>query len=295
MGVSELLRITPAGLLLRHAKNRGAGSRNIRIFLLRGGLGNQLFQIAGAASLSMKHNFDVIFCDSDVKKNPRDRKFGSILELNFDLWFSKKVNVYKSSAGTNLLVRFFRSRKIPLSPTYFSQCDIDQYRPQLKWGFMQGYLQNSSFVLRLPPSVAALTFKDFSRKERNDNGIAIHIRAQDALKRKEMYVDLSYYQNALRFLHAASETKIDVYSDDLEYAKILCSEIGNYNFNFPEQDSALNPIDLLITISMYDKIISSKSTLCWWACYLSVSRNPLSIIISPWNNDLHLSAWHSIG
>jgi hypothetical protein len=290
-----MLLISPAGLLFRYLKKPWRERKNIRIFLLRGGLGNQLFQIAGAAYWSMKYDFDVIFCDSDVKNNPRDIELGSILELDFDLWFDEKVRAYKSSSLTNLLIRILQSKKLPFMPLYFAQNDIDDYCPTRKLGFIQGYFQNSRFVCSLPQSEVIQTFKNLQPKETNRGSIAIHIRATDALMRKEMFLDLAYYQNALRLLHAIPANRIDVYSDDLDYARVLCSKIENLTFNFPEQALTLSPIDLLVEISSYDKIVSSKSTLCWWACYLSISRNPSSVIISPWDKVLHLSAWHEVG
>lgn len=290
-----MLPMSPTGLLLRYIKNPPRNRKNLRIFLLRGGLGNQLFQIAGAASLAMTHEFDIIFCDSDVKKNPRDTEIASILGLNFDLWFGERARAYKSNSLTNFLIRILRSKKLPFITNYFSQYDIDRYYPARKLGFMKGYFQNARFVRALPPSSVTQTFKNLQHKATNRDKIAIHIRATDALKQKEMFLDLSYYQDALRFLHVVPADKIDVYSDDLEYAKVLCSQIDNLTFNFPEQASNLSAIDVLVEISSYDKIVSSKSTLCWWACYLSISRNPSSVIISPWGKDLHLDAWHVVG
>jgi len=262
---------------------------------LRGGVGNQLFQIAGAASLSIGNEFDIIFCDSDVKKNPSNIKIASILELNFDSWFHERIRAYKSNPFTNLLIRILRSKKLSLITSYFFQYEIDQYDPACKLGFMQGYFQNRRFVCALPPSGVTQTFKNLQPKATNRNKIAIHIRATDALKRKEMFLDLTYYQDALRFLHVVPTDIIDVYSDDLEYAKMLCSKIDNFTFNFPEQVLNLSALDLLVELSSYDKIVSSKSTLCWWACYLSIFRNPSSVIISPWGKDLHLNAWHVAG
>ena len=77
----------------------------IRIFLLRGGFGNQLFQIAGISHFSRINNFNVIFCDSDVRLNPRDRTNRNSLDIDFSSWFSPDVSIYKSSKFLNLVVR----------------------------------------------------------------------------------------------------------------------------------------------------------------------------------------------
>ena len=106
-----------------------------------------------------------------------------------------------------------------------------------------------------------------------------------------MALSLNHYKAGLMHVGAGSESKIDVFSDDVSYAKSFCDQLGNFNFNFPEIDLELSPTELLLKLASYNKIISSKSTLCWWSTYIAQTRNPSAMIISPWESDLHLESW----
>jgi hypothetical protein len=156
---------------------------------------------------------------------------------------------------------------------------------------MQGYLQNAQFPKAIPTDTLKRTFDQAKAETPKPGSIAIHIRAQDGLQNSAMVLSLDFYRSGLMYLGANSESEIDVYSDDISYAKSFCGQLGDLRFNFPEIDLELKSTELLLKIASYNKIISSKSTLCWWAIYISQIRNPNAVIVSPWESGLHVESW----
>ena len=273
-------------IYLRRNKNR-----KLRIFLLRGGLGNQLFQIAGMANLSEKNKFDVVFCETDVKKNPRDKQGAAALAFNVETWFSQQNSVYRSNKIMDSIIRALRSKRIRKFTVEDINVDLAITHSEVSIATMQGYLQSSQFLGAISTDTMKDTFCQEEVQQVNPEKLAIHIRAQDGLQNSAMVLSLDYYRNGLMLVEANPESEIDVFSDDISYAQLFCGQLGNFKFNFPENDLKLSPAELLTKLASYNKIISSKSTLCWWSVYIAQTRNPKAVIVSPWESDLHLKSW----
>ena len=270
---------------------RRTKSRNLRIFLLRGGLGNQLFQIAGIANLSKGENYDVVFSETDVKKNPRDNQGAAALNFNVEPWFGEQNFVYRSNKIMDFLIRLLRSKKVRKFSLKNINVDLAIKHSDITIATMQGYLQSAQFPMAIPADIIEETFYQETDESINPESVAIHIRAQDGLQNSAMVLGLSYYRDGLMHVGANSESSVDVFSDDISYAQSFCAQLGNFRFNFPEIDLELSPTELLLKLASYNKIISSKSTLCWWSTYIAQTRNPGAVIISPWDSDLHLESW----
>jgi len=270
---------------------RRTKTRRIRIFLLRGGLGNQLFQIAGMVSLSESKNFYIVFCETDVKKNPRDKQGAAVFDFKVETWFGQHNSVYRSNKTLDFFIRVLRSKKARKLSLKNINVDLATVQSDVAIATMQGYLQNAHFSKAIPTETLKRTFDQGKALTVYPEPLAIHIRAQDGLQNSAMVLSLDYYRNGLMYLGANSESEIDVFSDDISHAQSLCTQLGNFRFNFPEIDLKLSPTELLLKLASYNKIISSKSTLCWWSAYIAQTRNPSAVIVSPWESDLHLETW----
>ena len=271
--------------LLRHLFVRPE-KKPIRIFLLRGGFGNQLFQIAGISHFSRINNFNVIFCDSDVRLNPRDRINRNSLDIDFSSWFSPDISIYKSSKFLNHVVRVLRSKKLQtFSLEEIHSVDLDRRRMS-KILFLSGYMQESIYADSIEKENLVIPFQ----KETLPliKKVAIHMRGKDGLKQESMRLDLNYYQNALEQLGIEPNVQIDVYSDDSKYSRQMCSEIRGFRFNFPEEEFCYTPEVLIAELTQYEYLIGSKSTLSWWASYLSVNLSKDRKVVSPWENPLSI-------
>ena len=243
------------------------------------------------ASLSKSKNFYVVFCETDVKKNPRDKQGAAALSFDVESWFSEQNSVCKSNKIMDFLIRVLRSKKVRKFSLKNINADLAIKHPEITIATIQGYLQSAKFPMAISADIIKETFHQETDELINPESVAIHIRAQDGLQNSAMVLGLSYYRDGLMHVGANSESSIDVFSDDILYAQSFCAQLGNFRFNFPEIDLELSPTELLLKLASYNKIISSKSTLCWWSTYIAQTRNPGAVIISPWESDLHLESW----
>lgn len=258
----------------------------IRIFLLRGGLGNQLFQMAGMAYFSSSRDFDVIFWEKDVRLNPRDRFIGNCLDMDVFEWFGKNVNIYRSGKFLNLVIRVLRNDKnlfkLIKEIQAINMNEIDFYRV----AFVSGYMQESFYVDSIAKEKLFIPFQ--IQHNLPANKVAIHIRAKDGLKQDGMFLSVDYYREAITALGIKSNWKIDVYSDDSQYAREMCSKITGYQFYFPEDENQFMPSEIISLLARYEYLIGSKSTLCWWASYLAVNGSKSKVVVSPWGDPLQI-------
>lgn len=268
--------------------------RRICFYFLRGGLGNQLFQINVLNHMSSTMGFNIVFCEVDVKKNSRDRSGASGLQLNMQRNNSQDPWIKRSGRSTDLLLRVLRSVKFPFFKLPHINFDESVILPSSRFFTANGYLQNNRDFLfspnfRVPPNLTK--YRSFSK---NPAKVALHIRATDSLMKSEMALTEHYYKSALDFLNISPSLEVDVYSDDTFFAKKLCLKIGNFNFKFMEEFEALNSLQLLANLSSYQYLINSKSTLTWWASVFTEKTHSKTIIVSPWEDQFNLSSWFTI-
>lgn len=268
-------------------------SRKICFFFLRGGLGNQLFQINSLAHKSSTLGFNIVFCDVDVKKNPRDKSGASGLKLNLQEYDSCDQWIKRSSRTSDFFIRIVRSSKMPFLRLPNINFDESEILPNSRIFTAYGYLQNeidflSSPGFRVPSNLSRYTsFPQLPAK------VALHIRATDSLVKSEMVLTERYYRSALDFLNISPNDEVDVYSDDTVFAKNLCLKIGVFKFKFMEELQELSALQLLANLSNYNYLINSKSTLTWWASVFAEETHSKTIIVSPWKSHFHLTSWFS--
>ncbi len=264
--------------------------RRVCVFFLRGGLGNQLFQILNLIEISKRENFTIVFSDVDVRKNPRDKNGAAAFKLQFGSIIDDPSQVFKSNFSIDLVLRFLRSSKtgrLSLNEVNFDNGNLE-IASLVFTG--KGYLQNLGNAPELFGKYLPINLNQFDVLEKKSE-IAIHIRATDSLENSGMSINDTFYQNALNTLTDGKNSIIDVYSDDLDFAQRLCARLGNFHFRFIEENHSLEAIELLASISNYKSVISSKSTLCWWACFFATVKNESAKIVSPWEGPLHQATW----
>jgi hypothetical protein len=261
------------------------------IFKLRGGLGNQLFQIAGVAKIAKKLKLVVIFSDADVRLNPRDSKGAAAFLFRIENFFDNPKAVYQTGKVLEVIIRIYP--RLHKSINCIQEIDGDKGFSDLTLliNIMQGYLQNRESISGISASMLKNVFQNSGIRLEAPEIIALHIRGKDGLLLKSMKLSYDYYARALQALEANQETEIHVYSDDLEFARKLCSKIESLHFEFMETDFHLSAREFILKLSSYSKIVSSKSTLCWWAAAFATAINPSSLIISPWGDELSLDNW----
>lgn len=227
-------------------------NKNFKTVKIKGGLGNQLFQYAFALFLKNKFDTEVNLEVSWYKEQSFRRFVLNDLLVNneFSLvnsvpsFINKRIN--QGYLSENLITFLIKKN-------YF-----------LPINFYDGYWQDIFFANFLKDKIF---FKsNILKKIINEDYYVIHLRRGD-FKRSKVHIVLSdeYY---LKFVEVFKDKKIYIISEeeedainlkkkiklDLEYYK--CSDLEAFSIIYNAMGG-----------------IASNSTFCWWAIFLSESRN----------------------
>lgn len=220
---------------------------------IKGGLGNQLFQIATLLSYAKKHNKIPIF----------DRKLCNEIHGNI-LYddFPQLQKLIHEKTLHNYSTHYEDYNKYNEIPYYDCNILLDGYYNNEKY-----FIENKNDIITLYRNIFGLD--DISI----ENSIAIHIRRGDYLKNQYMFniLDLDYYKKSLKLLNLYN---------DINYINIITEDIDWANENMPKVDllsevyKNINYINNGLyndfkSISTCKYIVIANSTYSWWAAYLS--------------------------
>lgn len=226
---------------------------------LKGGLGNYLFQIAAAYSLSLDNGTKCLF-DS-----------GNSITVH------KHIDSYKNNILRNLNYGKHNFNKVFNEP-YFHYNEIP-YIPNLK---LNGYYQSEKYFKHNRDKILEL----FSIDEDTNNFIhnkynnilskktcSLHVRRGNYLKLPNHHpvCELNYYLEAIKNFDV--DTKFLIFSDDITWCK---ENFISDKFIFIED----NPdyIDIWL-MSLCDNNIIANSSFSWWGAWLN--QNPNKKVIAP--------------
>jgi len=279
------------------------GRRKVGVLLIRGGFGNQLFQIAGLHYFSKLLNFVPIVCDLEkvaAMPHGRTKELDSIVSENQVLsrhfYCLSRLEVFFTRGFLGLLKPLkllrvmheeeFSSAKIASLPNLF---------------FIQDYFQKPAYLQSISKECLCtakqlLVNETIPQKLVNSKGLRclIHIRLTDSHDRSDTFLNKTTLRKILQKLTRDRDViSIHCISDDLLGAQTLLKSIElDCEIEFLEHSRKFEALELLRLFSKYDFIISSRSTLCWWGCLLSSTNLERDTkIISFFTEDLHLSSW----
>lgn len=270
---------------------------------LRGGLGNQCFQIIGAANHAKRLGIPLVIDDyeifrhRDITRRTWSRQYDWNYILNFEevSWRSmpdklgEKIRVrIINRGGTSLtsineqtLTRITRASTSLVVRDFFANKEYVQYD--------SSRLDSKCFEpKRLRKSVKRLWELIASDGE----SLTIHIRLGDFLDPKNrMEIPWKHYESSLLSLVNKGYSRVYLFSDDLPIARAFLRDItcnqNSLKIITPETDIRLNPVELLWVMSSARVLVQSNSTLCWWAGALS----PNKLVYSPFPRELKLETW----
>jgi hypothetical protein len=261
------------------------------IVKIMGGLGNQMFQYAFGRNLAIKNKTELYL---DIYSHQISSELG-ILQLD-------KFNSHYKLLS-KLFYRFIRhkyTRKLLRSPIYnikfVEQRKNKKFDPDLLnlRGniYLSGYWQTEKYF----ESIRDILFEEFTliqepnranyellKDIRENESICLHIRRGDYINNKAInsfhgICDLDYYYKGIEYiLHRKENTKIFIFSDDIEWCKknIRSQQSHNFvNINTPEKGYE----DLRLMYNCKHFIIANSS-FSWWGAWLS--KNPDKIVIAP--------------
>lgn len=226
--------------------------------IYRGGLGNQMFQIAAGYYLAKSNN----------------DTYGINPSLQVEIGQGSGLNHYKNSIFKNFNFTDYKSlNSYKESPLGYSPIP---YTPDT---LLDGYFQSEKYFPNCRDDLNKL-FGFESNDTTPSHKCVIHIRAGDYLySGNDVFnvVTKDYFSNAIEYVKKLNEEVIfSVITDTLEYVSHFIPDTIKYSLN---QGSDL---DDMYVLSQSDYAIISNSTFSWWGSYLG--KNKLTLAPYKWFN-----------
>ena len=269
---------------------------------LVGGLGNQLFGFFAGKFLEDTQPTKVRFDISD-QLNGLGAHNVSILDLKLDGDFGSYQDWAIKYLPFTILRRIVRKmlrvlRSMTKTDKYYQSTvvghDNNLLEPQFNKKFISGYFQSSYYftTLRMKrPEISAIGlrnpsawFEEMSESVKVDNPIVVHIRRGDYLKFANSYGILSdeYFCEAIRVLREkepeANKSPIWVFSDSIETIPATMPKLVDLGAVLISPPHGTSDSEVLIVMSLAEKIVISNSTYSWWGASLNTEKK---IVIAP--------------
>ena len=246
---------------------------------LRGGIGNQLFQVSAGCYLSENLNLPFFLDKSAVathsEVNPADisafqifheisytqnfirRNFGRlIIKIGKSFLKMDAVTLKMNALGEHDYI--FRT---------FSSLHLSGYFADFVYADKIGFANRNLNLLEVSPWLSEMLMEIKARPT-----IAVHVRRGDFLSNPEHYgiLNVDYYEKALKLIPKALDTmRIWIFSDDLILAESDLASIEIPNFQYINPSASSSAIESLMLMSMADGLVVANSTFSLWAAYLN--------------------------
>lgn len=245
--------------------------------LLAGGLGNQMFEVAAAASLA-KDNNAVLIINNEEHILPNQ---------------GRNINNYTD----NIFSRIVLDTNLPIQNTYTWEPSVYKPIPYSKNLKTRGHFQSYKYFDHNRDYIKKLfTSNNDSYQPKWKDYTAIQVRRGDYWKFPNHHpqLNVNYYYKAVEL---ANPNQIVIFSDDIQWCK------DNLHFNVPVSYSANVPDWMeLYQMSWCKQLIISNSSFGWWAAYLNSRKDTQIYVPSTWFgkamiaegfniNDLILPEW----
>lgn len=251
---------------------------------MTGGLGNQLFKLMNAFTISKKQNRKLILDISWFSNSSDPRKLVASRDLGINYFPS--IRQFKTFQWKSSLL--FRrtgqiARRLPTSLQiiigYLTEENMSTFvKKNRAIRFIDGSFEDISLFPSTDDIHNLLKFplledgwlKEKLREISTSNTLALHVRRGDYMNLREMYdiVSITYYQNAIKeFELRHGKPVIYLFSDDLKNAlEFLDGKIiPDFIVDTPREVTAP---EILRLMSNFKGIIASNSTFSWWAGFL---------------------------
>jgi hypothetical protein len=280
--------------------------------IIKGGLGNQMFQYATAYSVAKKLNTDLVI-DLSFMQNRLPIFDFTHREYELDLF---DVNAPVTTFFKNRLMDKYAS--YPVEKVFMMTKLIKTFREKKSFLFdsslfdvkdgtyIEGYFNNYKYFEAYEKEIQAIfsidklfnsDFSDIEEKIKSTESVSINIRRGDYVnsKNKDIYVQLNeaYYLKAINIVREHIKNPhffVFSYDDPKWFKQALQLEEGEYTY-MDRSYTGDHFKTYLRLISLCKHNIISNSTFAFWGAYLN--KNPTKIVISP-NRWMYKSALFEI-
>ena len=282
--------------------------RNITWVILRGGLGNQLFQYYAGLKHSLINKSRLYIDVNHIHEDLNGLRHYELNNFKLPLDGSGLIHeVIGNSDIENNFFKFFKRKIIGnTSCVHPSVPTLNEIIPtrKLESAIFDGYFQNANLYdyLLLDPGLLPrlnplaefeIIQSDFERT------CAITVRLKDYLKFPKVFGDfpLDYYEKAVNeIIYRFNISKFDLYSDDVKLDQTLLAPIIAPEIEL-RPISTNNALNDFVNISKYKYKIIANSSFSWWAAF--INPNAIVYYMDPWllqplNQQLGLSSWRKV-
>lgn len=219
---------------------------------LKGGLGNQMFQISAAISLALKNEDDFGFdFEGCFTPNQGNTSISYIDNLYRNI---KRLKNYKFEKLYNEIK--FSFEKIE----YSNNLLID------------GYFQSEKYFYEFKDIIKSIFYVEDRILPFSGFITSVHVRRGDYCKNTDFHnlLTIDYYKKAIEYI---GHGNFLFFSDDIEWVK---KNFISDNFLYSESKDELEDFYLM---SKCNNNIIANSTFSWWSAYLNPNEN--KVVISP--------------
>ncbi len=261
---------------------------------IRGGLGNQLFQLTGALFHARRLSADLYVNERALARHKDKSRQNWISHLNLETLTSQTNVMWIKGKRFAFNLQTKKFREVDLAE--LSKKNILQENLSFR-----GWFQESSFSSSLDFDRKALSpislnqdVEGFANEVLSSRElVGIHMRFGDFKETSWGTLSLEWYLKTFELLDRQGVKHAHIYSDEIGIARELIQNIPRtFSIEFPEEKKPLRPHELLWTLRHYKNFVSSNSTLSWWASYLNLNENP--VIYCPWEDHLYIKPWIKI-
>jgi len=262
--------------------------------ILKGRLGNNLFQYAIGRALSDKHAVPLVLDASKLRPKVWADS-SSIIQLPLKAEILRKLSIpekiiRKLTKEKRLTLRkmniVLEGDNVAFDPTILGTPDDTLLR-----GYFQTplYFENIGDKLRREIDLTGIAWlpptRDFAARLTDSESVAVHIRRTDYLGSSEWNVcNIEYYASAMAHMKTVlNEPHFHIFSDDPEWCRT--------QFDLPDQTVvdfsriAASPLHDLYLMSCARHHIIANSSYSWWAAWLGKKDGQRVLTPSKWTND----------
>jgi len=260
--------------------------------ILRGGLGNNLFQYAVGKHLAVKNN-------TTLRLNIKNY-------INRHDLFGRKVRKKLSHFSIKPILYYTMLHELVIRRLGIHRpSSNDNVYQEKVWGFvpevlslgdgitLRGYYQSEKYfkdieeIIRNDLRISNNSFgkeSDFYKEQISElNSVGLHIRRGDYLKKKYHNVcNINYYSNSVEYMQEKLESPhFFVFSDDMEWC-IENLQLSDCSF-VEIKASRKNPVIDLQLMSLCKHNIISNSSFSWWGAWLNENKEKIVVVPNRWH------------
>lgn len=259
-----------------------------------GAIGNQLFQYSTLYSIGQTNNYKIKI---PITEEHFDEGTNRIQHYFLNCFDNISAEILNEEDIKNIKYKAHDASAISYNKDIFNIPDFTNLE-----GYFQSYKYFNMFNKNLKEQFQFKTsIKNSANKKYNINYkdfSSVHLRCGDYAHRQNYHpvMDKNYYQKAFSIIN---DSNYLVFSDSMDYAKVIFQEFKDINFIYVENNHAFE--DLYIMSNCKNNILANSS-FSWWGAWLNENNK----IVAPknwlgpayngrWNlNDLIPESWNTI-